>query len=225
MPRIYISPSSQEENQGLSPFKTEEVEMNRIADMLVPLLVKDGRFTVKRNTPSMNVYEMAEDSNNFNASIHIAIHSNAGGGVGTEVYTYGKNTNSEKLGKSLYDQVAPLSPGGDRGVKYNPALIEVGNLVNATSVLIELAFHDDLKDATWIAYNHETIAKRLYMGVCDYLGYSYEALIIAPVATLSVASAQDHDVYLSVRVLDSKADALVKQIIGLGYATMRMPLA
>src|SRR3990172_9434772 len=111
MPRIYISPSSQESNVGIGAFGTEEAEMNKIADDLMPLLTNDGRFEVKRNTPGMDVYEMAEDSNSFKADIHVAIHSNAGGGEGTEVYAFGPETNSERLAQALYKQVAPLSPG------------------------------------------------------------------------------------------------------------------
>jgi len=192
MNRIYISPSTQQNNAGVGPFTTEENEMNPIADILIPLLNKDGRFTVKRNDPSMDdVYSIAEDSNKFGAEIHIAIHSNAGGGVGTEVFAYGPKTNSERLAQSLYNQIAPLSPGADRGVKYNPKLIEVGSNVNATAALIEIAFHDNLADATWIAYNHAMIAQALYKGVCDFYGYKYLALMVAPVISPTVTSTVD----------------------------------
>ena len=173
MPRIYLSPSTQEHNAGVTPFTTEEAEMNKIADLLMPLLDRDGRYEFKRNLPSMNPYQCAKDSNGFGADIHVAIHSNAGGGVGTEVMTYGPNTNSERLGRALYNQIAPLSPGVDRGVKYNPNLIEVGNHVNATSALIEIAFHDNQADATWIVTSHQSIANGLYKGICDYYGYEY----------------------------------------------------
>lgn len=230
MPKVYISPSTQDHNAGVSPFTNEENEMNLIADILTPLLVNDGRFIVKRNLPSMDdVYSIADDSNAFGADIHVAIHSNAGGGVGTEVMAYGPNTNSERLAKALYNQIAPLSPGADRGTKYNPKLIEVGNLVNATATLIELAFHDNAVDATWIAYNHGMIANALYKGICDYYGYDYQALaVVAPVIPTPVVvppPVVDKDIYLSVRVLESKSEALIKQIQTMGYACKVLPLA
>jgi len=206
MPRIYISPSSQEHNVGLSPFSTEAIEMNEIVDILVPLLVKDGRFTVKRNSPDMDVYQMAADSNNFGADIHIASHSNAGGGEGTEVYAYGPDTNSERLAKALYSQIAPLSPGADRGIKYNKGLYEVGDRVNATSTLIELGFHDNQADATWLAYNHEMIADRLYRGLCDYYGYDYKAIIVKLPVARPAPPAVDNK---------TKAIALIEQAIAL----------
>lgn len=228
MKKVYISPSSQEQNKGLSPFTLEETEMNQIADILVPLLIKDGRYQVKRNTPSMDVYQMAAASNNFKADIHIPVHSNAGGAEGTEVFAYAPGTNSEKLAKALYNQIAPLSPGADRGVKYNPGLVEVGDRVNATAALIELGFHDNLRDATWLAYNHEMIAQRLYMGVCDYFGYDYRALTVAPPITpapVIVPPAVDKDIYLSVRVLQSKADQAIRDINKLGFVAKKLDLA
>lgn len=222
MPRIYISPSSQESNVGTGYYGTEEEEMNKIADALMPLLATDGRFEVRRNNPSMDVYEMAEDSNQFKADIHVAIHSNAGGGAGTEVYAFGHATNSERLAQALYKQVAPLSPGADRGIKYNPALLEVGNRVYATSALIELGFHDNPMDSDWIVQSTSFIAAALYRGICDYYGYDYRALASV---VLAVVPAEDRDIYLSVRVLKSESERLVKQIQAMGYACKVLPLA
>ena len=222
MKRIYVSPSSQENNKGIGSFGTEEVAMNKIADALMPLLANDDRFEVRRNTPDMDVSEMAVDSNNFKADIHVAIHSNAGGGEGTEVYAFGPGTNSERLAQALYKQVAPLSPGADRGVKYNPALLEVGNSVHATSALIEVGFHDNALEAEWIVQSTSVIAGAIYRGICDYYGYDYRALaaLIPP-----VMPAEDRDIYLSVRVLQSKSEGLVKQIQAMGYACQVLPLA
>ena len=178
MPRVYISPSTQERNIGVGSFGSEESQMNKIADLLMSLLAKDGRFVTLRNSPSMEVEQIAADSNKFKADIHIPIHSNAGGGEGTEVYAYAPGTNSERLAKALYNQIAPLSPGKDRGVKFKKSLIEVGDLVSATSALIELDFHDNASGAEWIASNHKTIAEALYKGICDYYSYDYKALVV-----------------------------------------------
>jgi len=225
MRRIYISPSSQERNVGTGSYGTEEAEMNKIADALMPLLARDGRFEVRRNTPSMDVYEMAEDSNRFKADIHIAIHSNAGGGEGTEIYAFGTATNSERLARALYQQVAPLSPGADRGVKYNPALLEVGNRVHATSALIEVGFHDNPVDSEWIVQSTSVIAAALYRGICDYYGYYYRALAVGVPKDMLAAPTEDRDIYLSVRVLQSKSEELIKQIQAMGYACKVLPLA
>ena len=241
MPRIYISPSTQQDNIGISPFRTEETEMNAIADILMQLLDDDGRFEFKRNSPSMSPNQCAYDSNAFKADIHLAIHSNAGGGEGTEVYAYAPNTNSEKLSKCLYNKIFSLSPGKDRGVKFNKNLIEVGDAVNATSSLIELAFHDNKTDATWIANNHQVIAQSLYMGLCDYFGYSYKEIVIEPAISPPVPSPEiikrviefnapaeyptpDHDVYIAVRVRCSIVDELVRGLRDSGFSTKMIDL-
>ena len=221
MPRVYISPSTQEHNAGVGPYTTEEVEMNKIADLLMPLLDKDGRYEFKRNLPSMNPYQCAKDSNDFGTDIHVVIHSNAGGGEGTEVWAYGSGTNSERLSKCLYKHVAPLSPGKDRGVKFNSAFVEIGNRVNASSSLIEVGFHDNQADATWIANNYRAIARALYKGICDYYGYDYKALTVTPVVEASVT---DPDVNFLVWVRTSKVDEAKKQINDLGYACEQLPL-
>ena len=228
MQRIYISPSTQEHNTGVTPFTTEEAEMNKIADLLMPLLDRDGRYELKRNLPSMNPYQCAKDSNDFGADIHVAIHSNAGGGVGTEVFTYAPVTDSERLGKALYDQIAPFSPGADRGVKYNKRLIEVGDMVGATACLVEVGFHDNQADATWIVNNHLAIAQALYMGICDYFKYDYPALVTEPLVEAPVAPVSKihpDDIYLSVRVLDHLADQAIEDINKLGFACKRLDLA
>ena len=202
--------------------------MGKITDILVPLLRNDGRFIVERNSPSMDVYEIARASNTFQSDLHLAIHSNAGGGEGTEIYAYGPGTNSERLSRCLYNQIAPLSPGKDRGIKFNKLFYEVGDWVNATSALIELDFHDNAAGADWIASNHQAIAEALYKSICDYYQYDYRALVVkppteAPVAP--VAKIHPNDIYLSVRVLDHLADQTIKDINELGFACKRLDLA
>jgi len=233
MPNIYISPSTQEHNAGVGPFGTEEFEMNGIADILIHLIAKDGRFVWRRNSPIMDIYQIATDSNTWGADIHVALHSNAGGGEGTEVYAYGPGTNSERLARALYNQIAPLSPGIDRGVKYNPGLMEVGDRVSATAALIELGFHDDLEDATWIAYNPEMISKALYMGICDYFGYDYRALtpVVPPMPIVGAAAVTQprkfavDDGYLWVLCREPLMEQAKKDINKLGFACDRLNLA
>ena len=227
MPRIYISPSSQEHNAGISPFSVEETEMNKIADILIPLLVKDGRYKVKRNDPNWDVNQMATDSNNFKADIHIPIHSNAGGGKGegTEVYAYAPGTNSERLAKCLYNQVAPLSPGKDRGVKFNKALYEVGDNVKATSALIELGFHGNTVDSAWLHSNHQQIAEAMYRGICDFYAYDYRSLVIAPVVVAPVVPDVMYRIILDgVQTMaledQTKAESIVHDAVETGTAKL-----
>ena len=132
------------------------------------------------------------------------------------------NVNSGSLAQALYKQVAPLSPGADRGVKYNRSMVEVGDRVTATSALIELGFHDNTLDAAWIMESTAAIVKAIYLGICDYYSYDYRALAVNIPAVVPII---DRDIYLSVRVLQSKSDSLIRQITALGYACKVLPLA
>lgn len=68
-------------------------------------------------------------------------------------------------------------------------------------------------DSEWIVQSTSVIAGALYRGICDYYGYDYRALAgVVPV----VVPADDRDIYLSVRVLQSKSEELVKQIQAMG---------
>lgn len=173
MAKVYLSPSTQEWNKGVGAYGTEEYRMNQIADVVEGLLKYNG-FTVVRNKPEMSLNEVVADSNKQKPDIHVAIHSNAGGGSGTEVWAYlvkGKITNSQKLAQCLYNKVAPLTPSPDRGIKDGVAakLAEVIK-VKATSCIIEVAFHDNPSDANYVINHINDIGKAIAEGICDYFG-------------------------------------------------------
>ena len=52
MPKIYLSPSTQEKNPYITGSGSEEYQMNRIADALVPYL-RSSAIAFDRNTPEM----------------------------------------------------------------------------------------------------------------------------------------------------------------------------
>lgn len=172
MPSVYISPSTQEANIGVGQYGTEEKRMNEIADILVPLLKANG-LTVYRNRPEMTLQQVVKDSNAKNVDAHVAIHSNAGGGEGTEIWVYKLGYNAERLAKCIYDELAPLSPGKDRGVKENPDFYETRK-TKAPAVIVEVGFHDNPADATWIASNQKAIARAIAKGICKYFGREYK---------------------------------------------------
>ncbi|AEE95801.1 N-acetylmuramoyl-L-alanine amidase family protein [Mahella australiensis] len=173
--KVYISPSTQEHNQYVNG-NTEEYWMNKIADVVCNLLVKSG-ITVYRNKPEMELKQVVADSNAKKPDIHFAIHSNAGGGRGCEVYAllvYDDNgkikpTEGYKLAQAVYNRVSALTPTSDRGVKQGNHLYEIKNTI-APAALIEVAFHDNPQDAAWITSNIEPIGKAIAQGICDYFG-------------------------------------------------------
>lgn len=171
MVKVYISPSSQHDNVGVGNYGTEEVRMNQIADVVESELKRVG-ITTLRNNPSMDITQMVAASNNFGADVHLAIHSNAGGATGAEAYYYTGSTASKKLAQAVYDNIAPMTPTADRGVKATTELYEVW-ATNAVATLVEIAFHDNVADAAFIINNIQAIGVAIAKGVCSYLGIDF----------------------------------------------------
>lgn len=170
---VYLSPSMQENNRGVGNFGTEEYRMNQVADVVQRILLAAG-VTVYRNKPDWTLEQMVNDSNNKKPNIHFAIHSNAGGGRGCEVFCYSTGSESERLAKAVYTEVEPLTPTSDRGIKIGSHLYEIRKTV-ATAALIEIAFHDNADDAAFIINNIEAIGTAIARGILKYFGMSMPA--------------------------------------------------
>jgi len=171
--KVYISPSSQQDNVGVGNFGTEEIRMNQIADRVETELKRVG-ITTLRNSPSMDITQMVAASNAFGADVHLAIHSNAGGATGAEAYYYTGSAAGKKLAQAVYDNIAPMTPTGDRGVKATTELYEVW-ATNGIATLVEIAFHDNATDAAFIINNIQELGIEIAKGVCSYLGINFGA--------------------------------------------------
>lgn len=147
--KIYISPSSQTDNAGVGNYGTEADRMQELSDYVVSDLEAMGH-TVYGGDNSLSLDERITASNNAGVNCHVALHSNAGGGSGTEVYYYGTSSNGKRLAQKLLDKVTSVSGcPGSRGIKSTTTLKELKN-TSATSALIEVAFHDNQTDVNWI---------------------------------------------------------------------------
>ena len=77
MPKIYLSPSTQESNPYITGSGSEEYNMTRLADALEPYLYANGiRFV--RNTPDMTAASSIAQANRLGGfDFYLALHSNA----------------------------------------------------------------------------------------------------------------------------------------------------
>ena len=168
---VYLSPSLQEHNVGFGDYGTEIQRMNDVADVVQGELNRHGVVTY-RNRPEWSLSQVVNDSNEKDPDLYFAIHSNAGGGRGCEVYAYSPGGDGERAAISVYEELEPLTPSQDRGVKFNPGLYELRG-TTATAILIEVAFHDNPEDAAWIVNNIEGIGIAIAKGILKYFGISY----------------------------------------------------
>lgn len=167
MVSVYLSPSTQEANIGKGDYGSEEKRMNEITDYLEDMLIKHN-ITVYRNKPTMKYYQCTAESNNLKPDIHVAIHSDAGGGKGCTAYTSG-SAGGRKLANFLYQEVSSISPSEDRGVRLTKDLNEVVK-TDAVACLIEVSYHDNFDEAAWILKNIKAIALALAKGILAYFG-------------------------------------------------------
>ncbi len=177
MPRIYLSPSLQENNPYVIG-GTEEGYMNLVADAMEPYLVSNG-IAFTRNRPEQTLSQVIAESNASYYDLHLALHSNAAGEAnagqvrGTDIYYYTPSTEGKRAADFIVDTMKEIYPLPDR-VRSVPttALAEVRR-TNAPSVLAEIAYHDNVADATWIRDNINGIARAMVQALALYFNIPF----------------------------------------------------
>ena len=171
MPKIYLSPSNQSGNTYSYGNTTEMEQCNKIAIAAETALKRCG-FTVKRAPKGQSMSTSISESNSFKADVHVCIHTNAGGGKGTDVFVYNNSTENLKYAKPVYDELVKLT-GNGRGIKTYPELAEI-NQTNAKCVYCECEFHDNATIAKWIVNNTTKIGEAIAKGLCKAFGVTYK---------------------------------------------------
>lgn len=177
-PIIYLSPSNQDENYGVKEvFYTTEMEiMNRVADVIEEEL-KNAGFTVYRNTPSGDINLWSSISRSVGADFHFAIHSNASRNHtarGPEIHVDNEYSLSYSIASNIYENLWKIYDGNTnynyhRGVKYTRgSLGEANDSYLKCSSLIEVAFHDNYEDASWVMNNITNIGKNIASSIISY---------------------------------------------------------
>lgn len=169
MSKVYLSPSNQTQNIGYGNYGTEKSRMIQIAEVVQRELLR--KFEVKMAQYESNLSTRATESNKWGSDAYVAIHSNAGGGRGCEVYAFSTTSKGNTLAHKIYNKLSAITPSADRGVKYN-SLYET-RVPSAPACLIEVIFHDNKEDAEWLMNNVELIGKEIAKGIYEYFGVEY----------------------------------------------------
>lgn len=179
--KLFISPSSQDANKGLSGAYVEEVQMNKIADILIPELIRHG-IVVGRNSKTGDYNTHVADSNSFKPDYHIAIHSNATGKPtnttirGCEMFCHkpleplNKGT---QMATAIYNEVVAIMTVKGRGIKDGTATMSEIKYTTAPACLIEIDYHDNDNGAKWIMANIAQIAQAILMGMLKQCKVAY----------------------------------------------------
>ena len=177
MPKIYLSPSTQENNLYVNG-GTEEEWMNRLADAMVPYLISSGiQFT--RNTPDMTAASSIAASNAGQYDLHLALHSNAapdgqyGQIRGIIVFYYPTSVKGRRAAVIIADNLKTIYPLPNNVRAESTTSIGEVRRVRAPSVFLELGYHDNPDDAAWIKNNLEPVARNLVLSLTEYFGIPF----------------------------------------------------
>lgn len=177
MPIIYLSPSTQENNLYVNG-GTEEYWMNRLADAMVPYLVSSG-IRYSRNTPDMSATQSIRASNAGNYDLHLALHSNASGegsygrNRGIIVFYYPTSTQGRRASTLIADNLKTIYPLPNNVRAEGTTAIGEVRLVRAPSAFLELGYHDNPDDASWVKNNLELIARNLVLSLTEFFGIPF----------------------------------------------------
>lgn len=177
--KIFVSPSIQDYNHGHSktPYSTENIVMNHLADMVIPKLKEKG-FIVYRNNPNTTIPDWARDAKRKNVDFYLALHSNGSKNhdtSGVKSYIDYDTSASYSIANKIQEMLISIYPyklNPNNGITYaKNSLGEVRTSMVPFGVLLEIGYHDDYYDAMWIMSSLEEIATSIVEGVSEYYGY------------------------------------------------------
>lgn len=177
MPKIFLSPSTQEWNQYVNG-GNEQLYMNMLADKMEPYLEYSGIQYV-RNDPDRNVGGAISDSNAGNFDAHIALHTNAGGGSyagrlrGVDIYYSPASDQSRELATIIANNMKEIYPLPDKVRAVPTTSLGEVTRTRAVAILAELGYHDNVQDEAWIKSSLGEIAKNLVESIADYFGIPF----------------------------------------------------
>ena len=177
MPIIYLSPSTQESNIYVNG-GSEEEWMNRLADEMVPYLEASG-IRYSRNTPDMTAVSSIRASNAGTYDLHLALHSNAsapgnyGGARGIIVFYYPGSSNGKRAAELVADNLKAIYPLPNR--VRTEATTSIGEVrqPRAPSVFIELGYHDNVDDASWVQSHLVETARAIVLALTEYFNIPF----------------------------------------------------
>jgi N-acetylmuramoyl-L-alanine amidase len=173
--RVYLAASTQAHNVGVDNYGTEEERMQFLADRVAYWLkTQISKFDVFRNKPGWSLQQTINDCNSLACNVFIDNHSNAGpaSSAGTEVYYCTGSAMGKELAEHLYNTIAPISPGADRGVKEDGVLYSTGLAVlrktTPPAALIEHFYHSNKMEVEHFINNIDRYAKAEAKAICNY---------------------------------------------------------
>ncbi|NOW03246.1 N-acetylmuramoyl-L-alanine amidase [Clostridium beijerinckii] len=145
----------------------EETIINSVGTLVVSKLNALGHTVIEvRPTSALSVSDSlsqrCQKADNNNVDLFVSLHANAGGGVGTEVFTY--NAKEVPEARAVLNNIVSLG-FTNRGIKDGSGLYVVKH-PSATAMLIEICFCDTQSDVDkYNSIGAEAIANAIVSGL------------------------------------------------------------
>ena len=166
MPRIYLSPSTQDWNPYVDGSGSEEYWMNRIVDAMEPYLRSNG-IRYRRNDPDTSG------------------EGQAGKNRGIIVFYYPTSSDGKRAAELFAAQLRMVYPLPAKVTTQATTTLGEVRRPRYPANLIELGYHDNYDDARWIENNLDAAAQAIARGLTEYFGlpFIYPQLVRTGVVT------------------------------------------
>ncbi len=186
---------------------TEEIHINKISDLMGPLLRHNG-IEFKRNTPEMTHISSKDESNRGNYDLHYALHSNAYSGKETYSVVLYASEAGKRYAEIIAKHYRKIYPWEVKVQKPDKKLTELYE-TKAVALIDEITFHDNPETARWLHNNFESIAKNKVQALCECFGIQFKE----PAQQIDVREFQRITGLVVDGVIGSKTKAMAEKLL------------
>ena len=206
--KVYLSPSRQKHNLYAVGNTNEMEQCYKIGVACLESLMRnniESRIAVK----GQETNAVIQDSNLWQADIHVCIHTNAANGKasGPLIMVYQKDNKTLDIANHIYYQLKEISLSkSNYGVRVNRELNEIVN-TKGICIYIECEFHDNPITAQWIIDNNTEIGDAIAKGITSYLNKEYQERVAKKYYRVQVGAYKNKQ----------NAKNMLEKLEGLGY--------
>ena len=159
------------QDRGAEGIVTEESIINSVGSLVIAKLKALGHTVIETrpqyaNSVSDSLIKRVDLANNSNVDLYVSIHANAGGGRGTEIFTY--RGQEVEQARNVLNNICELG-FINRGIKSSNLFVI--NKTEAKSMLIEICFVDTKSDMElYNSIGAEKVANAIVEGITGQVG-------------------------------------------------------
>ena len=171
-----LNPNAGAEGNGLR----EQDIVFRIGILLADLLRSNPEFEVRLSRPSpdtqlgtsntTSLRRRVEDANAWGADYFISLHTNASeisSATGSEAFAFSRTSPAFALGEDILESLSAATGLRNRGMQVRSGLYVLRKTA-MPSLLIELGFITNPRDAELMSEESELFAQGIYRGILNY---------------------------------------------------------